>query len=315
MKNYFKFNLTGNKLFPVWLFFLVLFIAPYVAIIFKMKEFQPQSDPMAFMYIFPAMLFLSIVAFVITFYLIKLFIEGIEYKEKSFVFNGSIGNFVSMFLLGLFLSIITIGIYAPWFVKNIQKFFLNNSSHDSNAFDFKGKGGELFGIILVTLLIPVGILVAFTVVFTLAIHSQGAALINLIYQILIMFVTIPYTYFIYKWMVNIGYKGYTIVWKTDAWDACGKIFVQILLSVITLGIYYPMAIIKLYHYFVGKTVATSNEKIKKFGYNIEPMNDFLFLWGQTLLIIVTLGIYYPWASCKMLDRIVGKTYCEETKVA
>jgi hypothetical protein len=29
MKNYFKFNLSGNKLFPVWLLFIFLYIIPY----------------------------------------------------------------------------------------------------------------------------------------------------------------------------------------------------------------------------------------------------------------------------------------------
>ena len=310
MKNYFKFNLTGNKLFPVWLIFLVLIIAPFATIAFQLKDYNPQEDLHALVYIIPSMLFIGIIGFLITFYLTKLFIEGIEYNDQSLVFKGNIGQFVGIFLLNLLFSIISLGIYTPWMVKNIQKFFVDNSSYSSNPFNFKGKGGELFVIILLTLIIPTIVIGIFVGVFTLATHTQASVVAGGIRQVITNLIMIPYMYFTYKWMVNVGYKGYTISWKTDAWDSCGKILVQMLLTFITLGIYYPMAIIKLYHYFVGKTVAVSDEKTLKFGYDMEPKADFLFLWGQTLLIIVTLGIYYPWAACKMVERIMGKTYSE-----
>ncbi len=315
MKNYFKFNLTGNKLLPVWLIFLVLIIAPFGAIAFQLKDYHMQEDYQALYYILPSMLFLGIIAFLITFYLTRLFIEGIEYNGQSLVFKGNIGQFVGIFLLNLLLSIVTLGIYTPWMVKNIQKFFVDHSTYSANPFNFKGKGGELFVIVLVTVIVPISVLVAFTVVFTLAAHAQNSWIANGVYQVVSKFVMIPYMYFLYKWMMNVSYKSYSITWKTDAWEACGKIFVQMLLTIITLGIYYPMAIIKLYHYFVGKTVAISDEKTKKFGYDMEPMADFLFLWGQSLLIIISLGIYYPWGACKMLERIMGKTYSENEVAA
>lgn len=107
------------------------------------------------------------------------------------------------------------------------------------------------------------------------------------------------------------YKNFTISWKTTFWSACGKIALEIFLSLITVGIYYPLAWIKLYKYFVDRTVATSDERTLEFGYDIEPASDFLFIWGQSLLSIITLGIYYPWSCCKIYGRIVGKTFIEE----
>lgn len=69
--------------------------------------------------------------------------------------------------------------------------------------------------------------------------------------------------------------------------------------------------LKLYKYFVEKTVATNDSRKLTFGYDIEPSQDFLFIWGQTLLSIITLGIYYPWAFCKIGSRVLSKTYLEE----
>ena len=126
-----------------------------------------------------------------------------------------------------------------------------------------------------------------------------------------MIIMIPYIYFIYKWMVNISYKNFTIFWETNFWNSCGKIFLEILLVILTLGIYFPMAMIRLYKYFADRTVATSEERKLQFGYDADQLNDFLFLWGQTLLTILTLGIYYPWAMCKTWNRILSRTYLTE----
>lgn len=130
-------------------------------------------------------------------------------------------------------------------------------------------------------------------------------------QALMTILMIPYIYFFYKWMVAISYKTYTISWQTNFWNSCGKIAVEILLSLVTLGIYMPLATLRLYKYFTDRTVAASADRTLTFGYDIDQLDDFLFIWGQSLLTIVTLGIYYPWALCKIWSRVMGKTYLTE----
>lgn len=310
MKNYFKFNLTGSKLFPVCLLFLVAIMVPYLAIFFKAKDMSP-GDLSLLPFIIGAAAIIFLVYFFVGFFIIKLFIEGVEYQGRSFVFNGKITQFVAVVLPGLILCPLTLFIYTPWFLKNVQKFFVDNSSYDGKHLSFNGKGGDLFIILLVTFVIPFTILSTLMAIYTIAAGSEHSTLINFIYQVIASIVMVPYIYFMYKWMVNISYKDYTITWKTDAWDACLKIFVQILLSLITFGIYYPLAIVNLYKYFAERTEAVSGDRTKKFGYDLDGKNDFLFIWGQVLLIIVTVGIYYPWAMCKISDRILGKSYIEE----
>ena len=65
-----------------------------------------------------------------------------------------------------------------------------------------------------------------------------------------------------------------------------------------------------YRYFMHKTVAQSPEQVKHFGYELESSKDFFFIWGQSLLILVTLGIYFPWAVSKIGSRVLEKTYLE-----
>lgn len=308
MKNYFGFNLTGKELLPIWLLFYLLIIAPYVFFIMKMEDIQPEATPFVMLFIF--FFLLVIVAFLITFYLAKLMIENFTYKDKSVSFNGKFGKFVGVVLGGLLLSIITLGVYMAWFNRNIHRFFINNSAYENEFFAFQGKGGRLFVIYLLTLFLPI---IALTIIMTqvFMVNSEDPSTsYMIIQQIITWIIMIPYMYLVYKWMVNIDYKNYTIKWETEFWNSCGKIALEILLSVITLGIYFPMAMIKLYAYFTEKTIAQSGEVKRKFGFETDNINDFLFLWGQILLTIITLGIYYPWAICKIGTRILSRTYLE-----
>jgi hypothetical protein len=310
MKNYLSFNLTGKKLFPIWILFLLLFIAPYLFVGISLTGLQHTS--IAFTYLLIP--YLIIVAFVFTFFFAKLVIEGLSYNNNNVVFTGTFLKYSGVFLLGLFLSIITLGIYMAWFMKDMYKFFINNSSLDSHNMQFNGKGGKLFVILLLTMFIPIILFSLLFARFILAGSSQASSSILIVQVIMVVFM-IPYFYLYYKWMVNLTYKDYTISWSTSFWPSCGKIAIEMFLSIITIGIYMPLAMLRLYKYFSEKTVAKTAEKTLKLGFDIDQLNDFLFIWGQTLLGIVTLGIYFPWAYCKIGSRILGKTYLEQDAVA
>ena len=308
MKNYFSFNLTGRKLFPIWILFLILFFAPYMTLVMKMQNIQDANSSL--LLFFPLLVLLLIIAYLIMFYIAKLAIENIAFNDKSIVFNGTFGSYFGKILLGFFLSVITLGVYMAWFVRNIMSFFIDNSSYDSNAFKFKGKGSKLFVIILLTLFVPIILVTVIITLFRIG-NSDQIYLMMIIQQVAMLIIMIPYIYFVYKWMVNIDYKRFNISWKTNFWNSCGKIAIEMILSIVTVGIYGPLAMVRLYKYFTEKTFAQSESQQFQFGYDIEPLNDFLFIWGQSLLTIITLGIYYPWAFSKIGDRILGKTYLVE----
>lgn len=308
MKNFFAFNLTGKKLFQIWVLFYLLFIVPYSFLIFRMSQFQADATPP--FYFFIIIIALVLIVYLLIFYMIKLVIEGFSYKDISLKFSGEFKTYLGKLLLGFFLSVITFGIYTPWFIRTILSFFASESSYDSNTFDFKGTGGKLLGIVLLTLFIPATLLG-----FLIGVSAGNGTVPSSFSQVAFLFIYLiimpAYLYSVYKWMVNIDYKGYNISWKTKFVNAVGKILLEIILCIITAGIYYPMALLKLYGYFVGKTVATSDETEKQFGFDKDNLNDFLFIWGQLLLSIITLGIYYPWLICKVGERLASRTYITE----
>ena len=334
MKNYFKFNLTGNKLFPVWLLFIFLYIIPFSIVqkhVQGISDFHP-GDSMSEMLLRMGSLFswkalsllLFVVEYAILFFIYKMTIEGLEFKEKVFAFSGKFSEFMLLFIGNLLLTIITLGIYAPWFMTAMYKYFARNATFNEHNFEFKGKGSDLFVIFLVALIIPmiviwsIVMIAAFVggfmkVIMLREMPEFGGLFIGMMIfaTLSVMIIIICFMYYFYKWCVNLSHRGYEIKWETEFWPSAQQILIQIVLSVITLGIYSPVASLRLYTYFLGKTVARNETSVKKFGYDLAPGDDFLFIWGQVLICIITIGIYFPWAYCKISDYVLGKTYVEE----
>jgi uncharacterized membrane protein YjgN (DUF898 family) len=130
-----------------------------------------------------------------------------------------------------------------------------------------------------------------------------------------MFSLVPNIYLILKWMVDFRYKDYLIRWDTDFFPATGKIAIELVLAVITFGIYFPMAYLRLYQYFTDHTRSNIvNGKQILMGYDGDRFSEFFFMWGQILLTVITLGFYYPWAFSRIAHRILTKTYFETNMV-
>jgi hypothetical protein len=322
MKNYFDFTLTGKKIFPVWLMFMIAIIIPSVYTLFSLVGFDQDWTPyfkyedmandnlfimkLGFKYAGLISVGFIIGGLFLYFYLIKYSIEGIKYQDQQPLFGGRFGDFVWKALSGFFLCIITLGIYSPWYIKKMSEFFVNQSSYKEARFTFLGDGGKLFVYFLLYWLLPI---IGYSIIIgILNIDTDKNFFNSFMNQAVTTIIMIPFMYQLYNWMVNIMHKNYHLHWQTEFKPACLKMLGQIGLSLVTFGIYWPMAYLKLYQYFAEKTVAESPEKTLRLGYDLEPLDDFMFMWGQILLTMVTLGIYYPWAITKIGKRVLSKTY-------
>jgi hypothetical protein len=319
---------------PVWLLFIVLYIIPSSIVHNHIQDLNNTQTGTGMAEILARTgsqfswqalsLVLFVVQYAIMFFIYKMTIEGVEFKEKVFTFGAKFGSFISLFIGNLLLTIITLGIYSPWFMTNMYKFFATNAKHGEDNLEFKGKGSDLFVIFLVTLFIPMLVIGAIVMIgafiggfMNTLMHKEmpeisGLVIILIMLAVVsIIFITIFFTYYFYKWCVNLSFKGYEIKWETELWPSVLQILVQTGLSVITIGIYSPVASLKLFKYFAERTVARKESSVKKFGYDLAAGDDFLLIWGQILLCIITLGIYFPWAYCKINNYVLSKTYVEE----
>ncbi|GAB1481286.1 hypothetical protein MASR2M78_01010 [Treponema sp.] len=73
--------------------------------------------------------------------------------KKQFKFEGRGGEIFSLYLVQFLLTLITLGIYAPWAYAKIYKYFATKTSLDGKPFDFTGTGGEMFSLFLVQFLL------------------------------------------------------------------------------------------------------------------------------------------------------------------
>lgn len=86
--------------------------------------------------------------------------NGTTSDGKNFVleFNGTGGGLFGKLIVGYLLTMITFGIYGPWFMCNLNKYMLENTTVTENgqkvgSFDFVGAGGDLFVTYLVGFLL------------------------------------------------------------------------------------------------------------------------------------------------------------------
>ena len=239
-------------------------------------------------------------------------------EGRPLAFRGSIGRFVGLNLLGAFLSVITIGIYAPWYAARLCRYLAQETSYEGRPWAFAGKGGRLFVILLLSLVLPVA---AITVAFTLLLVGRGGGLgmsqadsFRLVFPVtvvVLLLVVPPYLYLVYRWFftgLRLGQQA--VRWNTRFWPAVGFIFLQLILTLLSALVYWPGAYIRLYAYFARRTVLVEGDSVRQAGGFDGPVgNGFLLIWGQTLLTLVTLGIYTPWAMAR-----VGRWFAEYTSL-
>lgn len=311
MKEYLSFRFKGSELILYWLAFIIIVLAPYFYVSLQSDKIgeAPWISILAFLLLFIGQLLFTYILYV-------LLIRGVVYKGEPLEFVGKFGDYLKIIVIGVLLSIVTIFIYSPWLIQRITSFIINNTRYKGEPFDFKGKGSTLFLIILLSMVVP--LIIISVIIGIIASQNSGAAtpdslpsIIITIYSFMTILMVVFY-YLYYRWFINIEYQSILIRLDTKHLPAIGKFFLEILLSIITLGIYMPLATVRLYEYFVSKIKGKrDNVLIFRFGYDIESLKDFLFIWGQSLLTIITLGVYYPWCIERVGKRILGKTYVEK----
>ena len=155
---------------------------------------------------------------------------------KRFEFQGTGGALFGKFFVGMILTMITFGIYFPWFLVSLNKYIYANTTLKAEKgdvrFEFTGSGGQLFGI----------------------------------------------------WIVGV------------------------ILTMITLGIYYPWLIVNVTKYYMenshGKAADGKAYKLQFTGTGGEL---FVTALVGYILTVLTIGIYGAWFMCKLIKFFYSQT--------
>ncbi|MBN2638241.1 MAG: DUF898 family protein [Bacteroidales bacterium] len=306
MKKYFDFTLTGKVLFPLWMLYWLFFLMPNYSVLVY-RNYLLNDHPVSHFKLITVLVTIAIMALSVVFhyYFNRIYINYSGFGGHSFRFTGKLGSFLEMILPNIFLTIITLSFYFPWLIKAYANYFVEHTEYKDHKSFFLGSGKGIFGIYMLVL-VPTIIASIFLVVFK-SNYTGDIPTYNWVNLVEYIFM-IPAAYLFIKWLLNFKYKEYHIYLASKFWPSLWKIMVQLFYSMITIGIYIPVMYVKLYEYFVAQIVVEKSDSTFKLGFEEDVMDDFLFLWAQTLLSLVTIGIYTPWAISKIGNRFFRRTF-------
>jgi len=320
MKREFDFRLDAKRFLPLFLAFFLpwLVLEVLIAVLSGTARAAAASTTEAVVLLpLLAALFLLAVLFYIP--ILRKLLPALYFDETAFHFRGSIGKFFGLNLLGIFLTVITLGIYGPWYLTRITRYLAGELSYKERSLEFTGRGGKLLLIIALTIaiaMIPlmlVQLRLDSSVFRSLStVNPFQAFMLQLLAQLILWSFIAAYLYLIYRWFfTNLSCGDKSLSWTTHFWPSVSMFWIQMLLSVLTLGIYLPAAYIKIYRYLVEHSEIHGEGKLEgRLGFRGQTGRGFGLLWVQMLLCLVTIGIYTPWALEKVGKWFLSNTYVE-----
>lgn len=312
MKHYFESTVDGRTFFKTY----ILFFIPIL--ILSLLTSRPgggmNSDPKLGLQLLS--LVNSYLTMLLQFAFFAYLITTITHRNIGFPFTGSLGEFAPKGALWFFLTIITMGIYGPWFLRNYIRYLLENLSREGKQAGFLGQPGKLLTVMLLAIYLPIIILaIIFAVWFIGSSGGNPAATIwraAVIGIIVMIFVILIFTWFYFKWLINFEFSGYSIRFQAPWGRTAGIVLGQTLLCLVTIGIYGPAAWIRIFRFVASNIVFEDGEERRRatFIFDGGVGEGFLLMWGQGLLSLITVGIYGSWAMARVSRWIIGNTGIE-----
>lgn len=321
MKSSFSFSLTGKDWWKPYLAFWLIYLVLEILITRRSSWGLSPAGSTGLYLLVTLVLVVAVLILtsIFTIVFFRIFAPKLSVNGVAFSFRGSIGRYIGIFLLGVLLSIVTLGIYVPWFVRRVYAYLVSETEFGGEHPQFQGKGGKLFVYYLLAAILPMIIVIAIVVGLTVGSLSASGALpttTTAVMSAVIFIVLVPFLYLYYRWLVNIRWKDVTLGWQTSFWPSCLFLFGQLFLTLVTAVIYWPAAVLRIYRYFMGKTVVTKPDgTISRLGFEGSIGAGFGLLWGQALLTIITVGIYAPWAFANVGRWLLSSTFVERTEAA
>jgi uncharacterized membrane protein YjgN (DUF898 family) len=151
---------TGRELLLGWLKAAGLicgFYTIYFGLILASKTYGPLLGAL-FFYLLLLAIAPYVIVGVLRYRLSRTSLRGIHFGCRA-----DAREFGKIYYKNLILTILTLGLYSPWFVSNIRAFLAPNCWYGDQPFDYDGQGNDLFRswLLFMLLLLPTLYLVAF----------------------------------------------------------------------------------------------------------------------------------------------------------
>jgi len=207
-------------------------------------------------------------------------------------FTGTGGELFGVLFVGMLLTMITFGIYYPWFICKMNNYVLSRTTlgptqRGQLQLSFTGRGGELFVIALV-----------------------GYLLTMITFGIYGAWFMVKLLRFFFGNTVAVAQDGTRYQLRFDGTG--GELFVTVLvgylLTMITFGIYGPWFMCKLQKVIMGRTAIVENgQQAGTLDFVGRGGELFVTMLVGGLLCAITLYIYFAWFQVKLFKFFAGNT--------
>lgn len=310
----FRFELKAKTIF--W-YFIIIFLINIFNIItrnYDLNLLVIKGKYIVVIMIFFAYFILELIEVICCFFILKAFIDSTFIDDIKLSFEGKFNNFIKIVLFSFFLNLITILIYYPFYITRLTKFFFSNTKYKDKKIEFLNDGLPLFVIMLFLNLIPILVIKHFIGNLWQDLNIKNIIIIATL-SITFILVNVIYIFYLLKWFINLRYYEYDVTFNAKSISTILFIFFQILLSILTLFIYLPVAIVKIYQYMILKIkIDNYSENIPKLTSSFDKKESYNLIGKQLFLSIVTLGIYLPWAFCNIVKYMLERTSLEFKKL-
>jgi len=197
----------------------------------------------------------------------------ISYRNIRFRWHGTYWRTLLFFILGSFLSIISIGLLLPLISRNYYRYYATYHSFGTSRFTTETKIGDYYKAFFVNALAPALLL---TCIFTLLVSGLGLIANNIVGDGVIPRIGLPFLPF------------------------------TILIFIFVLPIIYGI----LCRNLMVASLVLGNDAA--FGSELKPLWVVWISVSNLLAIIFSLGLLYPWAQIRLYRYLANKTSLEVT---
>jgi uncharacterized membrane protein YjgN (DUF898 family) len=204
-------------------------------------------------------------------------------------FHGSVSDAYIMFLFYGFLTIVTFGICFPLLYRQIRLYLVNNAAFGSTKADLNVSAGDVFGVfirtILISFLVAIVMSVAVGIFFgflgSVSFKSGAPSPVMMVFIGLMLFAF----YMLYRVIIQAFFRTRmaNLIWNHTrlgtsgfeshqrARDLASIIASNVLLTFITLGIYWPWARMQLAKYYADTLLVYAPDGLSNFFADVDSV--------------------------------------------
>lgn len=207
-------------------------------------------------------------------------------------FHGAGGSLFGIHIVNVLLTLLTLGIYYFWGKVRVRGYLLSQTEFEGDRFAYHGTGKELLVGWLKAMLVfglPIIILRVFPDLLDAGFATRVVATV-LVFGIIIVFIPVAMVGARRYRLSRTSWRGIQFSFRGRTWDFIKLYVGHMLLTLITLGLYYPSFLTVRQAFMVSRS-HFGNEKFNFDGRGRDLLAPFVM---AILLSLPTLGLCWFW---------------------